>query len=95
VDSPLTAALWGLPGGNKLKDAGIQVYGWLNPGVNVSTSCGHKNGNAPSGYDYIPNAIEPNQAALYIERVPDTGQRDHMEWGFKISALYGAHYRYY
>jgi hypothetical protein len=94
VDSPLTTALWGGAGGQTLKDAGIQIYGWLNPGANVSTSSFRKNGNAPGGYDFAPNSVVLDQAALYVERVPDTVQRDHLDWGFRVSSLYGTDYRY-
>ena len=31
---------------------------------------------------------------LYVERVPDTVQMDHIDWGFRISGLYGETYRY-
>jgi len=31
---------------------------------------------------------------LYIERLPNTVQRDHIDWGFRVSAIYGENYRY-
>ena len=31
---------------------------------------------------------------IYIERLPDTVQKDHIDWGFRISAIYGENYRY-
>ncbi len=31
---------------------------------------------------------------IYIERLPDTVQKDHVDWGFRISGLYGENYRY-
>ena len=31
---------------------------------------------------------------MYIERVPDTVQTDHFDWGFRVSGLYGLDYRY-
>jgi len=30
---------------------------------------------------------------LYIERQPDTVQQDHVDWGFRVSGLYGLDYR--
>ena len=35
-----------------------------------------------------------NQAEMYIERVPNTVQTDHIDWGFRIAALYGTDYRF-
>jgi len=31
---------------------------------------------------------------VYIERVPDTVQTDHIDWGFRVSGIYGENYRY-
>jgi hypothetical protein len=31
---------------------------------------------------------------LYIERLPDTVQKDHVDWGFRIAPIYGENYRY-
>ena len=31
---------------------------------------------------------------LYLERTPDTVQTDHIDWGFRLSAIYGENYRY-
>jgi hypothetical protein len=41
-----------------------------------------------------PNTFQLDQAVMYIERTPDTVQRDHIDWGFRFSALYGQNYRY-
>jgi hypothetical protein len=30
---------------------------------------------------------------MYIERVPDTTQQDHFDWGFRLVGLYGTNYR--
>jgi hypothetical protein len=38
-------------------------------------------------------AAQLNQAVMYIERVPDTVQTDHIDWGFRIVNLYGTDYR--
>jgi hypothetical protein len=42
----------------------------------------------------IPNSFQLNQVALYIERLPDTVQQDHFDWGFRFTSLYGLDYRY-
>ncbi len=31
---------------------------------------------------------------VYIERLPDTVQKDHVDWGFRIAPIYGENYRY-
>ena len=93
VDTPLMAALAPTSLGKALSDAHIQVYGWVDVGGNVSTSK-VEGGNAPAAYDYNPNRIQLDQVVLYAERVPDTVQQDHIDWGFRVSALYGADYRY-
>jgi len=81
--------------GKWLKDNHIEVYGWINGGGNVSTaSTPYKNANFPAAYMYSANTVELDQAVLYIERLPDTVQRDHIDWGFRISGLYGENYRY-
>ena len=79
--------------GKALNDAHIQIYGWGDLGGNLSTNRVH-GGNAPAGYDYNPNRIQFDQGVLYIERLPDTVQRDHIDWGFRIAPIFGADYRY-
>ena len=68
-----------------------KLYGWLDPSVNGSTS---GQSNAPVANDYISNRVELNQVVLYLERLPDTVQRDHVDIGFHLTALYGTDYRY-
>lgn len=94
VASPLMRALSPTPVGKALEDAGIQVYGWINPGLNFSTSTNRKGGNFPAAYMYNPNTIQLDQVALFVERVPDTVQRDHVDWGFRVAGIYGENYRY-
>lgn len=72
----------------------IKVYGWLNGGFNVSTSNKGDGANAPAAYYYNPNRITADQAVLYIERLPNTVQTDHVDWGFRIAQLYGQDYRF-
>ena len=50
--------------------------------------------NFPTAYDEVPNAIEPDQEVLYIERQPDTVQTEHFDWGFRLSGLWGLDYRF-
>jgi Putative beta-barrel porin-2, OmpL-like. bbp2 len=38
--------------------------------------------------------VQLDQAVLYIERLPDTVQKDHIDWGFRIAPIYGENYRY-
>jgi hypothetical protein len=93
VDSPLMVAIADTAPGKWLASTGIQAYGWVDYGGNLSTSK-QKGGNAPAAYDYMPNNIQLDQAVLYIERTPDTVQTDHVDWGFRISGIYGENYRY-
>ena len=93
VDSPLMVGLAPTGLGKWMQAAHIQAYGWVEVGANVSTN--HvEGGNAPAGYDYNPNRIQMDQTVLYVERVPDTVQKDHIDWGFRVSAIYGVDYRY-
>jgi len=93
VDSPLMAALGNTPVGQALSDSHIQIYGWINGGGNFSSSS-VRGGNAPAGYDYNPNTVQLDQAVLYIERLPDTVQKDHVDWGFRVAPIFGENYRY-
>jgi hypothetical protein len=93
VDSPLMVAIANTGVGKWLGSTGIQVYGWIDYGGNLSTSK-LKYGNAPAAYDYNPNSIQLDQAVIYIERTPDTVQTDHIDWGFRFSAIEGENYRY-
>ncbi len=72
----------------------IKVYGWINGGFNVSTSNKGDGANAPAAYYYSPNRVTADQQVLYLERLPDTVQTDHVDWGFRFAQLYGQDYRY-
>jgi len=94
---PLMQAIYEGPGGQAWKDSKIQIYGWVNFSGNISTSHTSKkseNGNFPLVYDIRPNRMELNQIVLYIERLPDENQTDHIDWGFRYSMLYGLDYRF-
>jgi hypothetical protein len=93
IDSPLMAALGNTSLGHAMADNNIQVYGWINVGGNVSNAT-VRGGNAPAAYDYNPNTVQLDQAVLYIERLPDTVQKDHIDWGFRLAPIYGENYRY-
>jgi len=72
----------------------IKVYGWLNGGFNVSTSNKGDGANSPAAYYYNPNRIIPDQEVLYIERLPNSVQTEHVDWGFRFAQLWGQDYRY-
>jgi Putative beta-barrel porin-2, OmpL-like. bbp2 len=80
--------------GKALNAAHVQIYGWINVGGNVSTNTVKPGGNWPAAYMYTPNTAQLDQAVVYFERLPDTVQTDHIDWGFRVSALYGENYRY-
>lgn len=71
-----------------------KIYGWFNGGFNVSTSNKGDGANSPAAYYYNPNRITPDQQVLFIERLPDTEQTDHVDFGFRLAQLWGQDYRY-
>jgi hypothetical protein len=73
---PFMEALYSGPNGEAWKLSGVQAYGWINPGFNLSTS---RHSNLPEGYDIFPNRVDLDQAVIYVERVPDTVQTDHVD----------------
>jgi hypothetical protein len=94
---PLMQAIYDGPYGQWWKDSRVQIYGWVNFSGNISTSHPSKtseNGNFPLIYDLRPNRMEFNQFVLYLERMPDENQTDHVDWGFRISTLLGLDYRF-
>jgi hypothetical protein len=97
---PLMDALYCGSDGEAWKDSRYTIYGWVEPGGNISTSSEPFNkitgtgGNYPMAYSYEPNTIQLDQFALYFERTPDEIQRDHFDWGFRVTGLYGTDYKY-
>lgn len=89
----LMKALHGTALGDWMNDNHVEVWGWINGGFNLSTSQG-KGGNLPAAYDYSANLPMLNQVVTYIERVPDTVQTDHLDWGFRMVGLFGTDYRF-
>ncbi|GAA3750545.1 porin [Terriglobus aquaticus] len=84
---PLQTALNGAKGR-------VKVYGWVEPTVNGSTA-GNAQGarNNPVANDFYPNRLELGQFVVYVERLPDSVQRDHIDWGFHLTSLFGTDYR--
>ncbi|MDF9788524.1 outer membrane beta-barrel protein [Polynucleobacter sphagniphilus] len=93
VDSPFMNAIANTTVGQWMIDNHIQAYGWANAGFNFSTNNTH-GGNAPAAYDYNPNVPVLNQIVEYVERLPDTVQKEHNDWGFRLNMIYGEDYRY-
>ncbi len=91
---PLMTALWNGPHGDAWKRSGVQIYGWLNFGGNVSSSNQTGYSNFPAAYATRANTVQPDQEVLYIERQPDTVQQDHFDWGFRLALLWGIDYRF-
>ena len=91
---PLMQAIWSGSDGKMWKRSGIQIYGWLNGGFNVSTSKQGGYSTFPASYAERGNSVELDQEVLYIERQPDTVQTDHIDWGFRLATLYGLDYRF-
>jgi hypothetical protein len=77
----------------------FKMYGWIEVGGNGSTN-NQSNAskgipaNFPSAYDEFSNQIQMDQAALYFERYPNTAQKDHFDWGYRFTGLYGVDYRF-
>ncbi len=94
VDSPLMFGLANTAAGQWMEKKHIQMYGWVNGGGNFSSNTVSPGGNAPMAYLYTPNTVQLDQAVIYIERVPDTVQTSHIDWGFRLSTIYGENYRY-
>jgi Putative beta-barrel porin-2, OmpL-like. bbp2 len=98
--SALMDALYCGRGGQKLKDSRFTIYGWVEPGANLSTSHTRFNydtgtgGSYPAAYYFEPNYAQIDQVTLYFERTPDEVQRDHFDWGFRFASLYGTDYKY-
>ena len=74
-----------------LDSSRTKVYGWVAASIDFSTS-GHN--NFPVSYDIFPNKIQLNQAVIYVERLPDTVQNTHFDWGYHLTAFYGIDYRF-
>ena len=67
-----------------------KVYGWIEPTADLSTS---RDRNYPETNDIYSNRVELGQGVLYVERLPDSVQQDHIDWGFHVTAFFGTDYR--
>jgi len=96
----LMDALYCGPDGKAWKDSRVTIYGWINPGMNVSSSHTKFNtqngtgGNFPAAYSYAPNTAQMDQIALYFERTPDVVQKSHFDWGFRLATMWGTDAKY-
>jgi hypothetical protein len=94
---PLMQAIYDGPNGKAWYESRIQLYGWETVGANFSSSHNTAlgpNANFPEIYDERSNHIEQDQFVLYLERMADQNQTDHIDWGFRLSAVYGLDYRF-
>jgi hypothetical protein len=96
----LMDAIWCGPDGQHWKDSRFTIYGWIEPGGNVSTSHSNFNfhngtgGNFPASDVYQPDTIQVDQLALYFEKTPDVVQKEHFDWGFRVTPLWGTDAKY-
>jgi hypothetical protein len=88
---PLEKALACTGLGRWMQDNRIETYGWINPSMNISSS---NFNNYPLSYATRPNRVEFDQFLVRVERLPDTVQTDHIDWGFHFDNLYGYDYHY-
>lgn len=88
---PLEKALSCTKFGQWMQRNRIEIYGWITPSLNISSS---SFSNFPLSYNTRPNRVELNQVVTNIARIEDTVQTDHIDWGFNISNLYGYDYHY-
>jgi hypothetical protein len=88
---PLEKALNCTAFGRWMQRNRIELYGWITPSANISSS---SFSNFPLSYNTRPNRVELDQVVTNIARIEDTVQTDHVDWGFNISNLYGYDYHY-
>jgi hypothetical protein len=90
---PLMKALYGAntPLTDAIKNSRITFSGWATSSMNWSSA---HNSNVPTSYWIVPNHYELDQLVFKLERVPDTVQTDHIDYGFRFIGMYGIDYRY-
>lgn len=76
--------------GSFLEKNRIKIYGWVNTGANYGTS---KLSNYPVTYNSFSRRVDLDQVAINFERIPDTVQTKHVDWGFRVTGFYGIDYR--
>jgi hypothetical protein len=85
-------ALDGTQFGRFLDDTHTRIYGWINASANWTNN---RVTNTPTSYWVVPNQLELDQAVIRVERTLDTVQRDHIDWGYRLTVDYGMDYRYF
>src|SRR5579863_2177594 len=75
---PLQTAIDGAKGRTK-------IYGWIEPTASAATS---SNRNYPETNDIYSNRVELGQVVVYLERLPDSVQRDHVDLGFHFTGFF-------
>jgi hypothetical protein len=76
----------------KMENHRTKIYGWAKGTYNQSTS---HDSNYPLTFASSPNSARLHQVVTFIERLPDTVQNTHFDWGYHITALYyGVDYRF-
>ncbi len=88
---PFMQAVYGGPWGDAIKESRIKFDGWVTAFGNWGTA---RKSNVPDAYWVNPNEFGLDQIVFRLERLPDTVQTDHIDWGFRSIALYGEDYRY-
>src|ERR1043165_2812400 len=89
---PLQTAFDSTCVGNALDQSKVRIYGWVNGSANWSTN---SSSNTITSYWISPNTGMLDQVVLRAERLHDTVQRDHIDWGFRVTGDYGTDYRYF
>ena len=94
---PLMQAIYDGPNGKAWYDSRIQLYGWWTVSGNISSSHDYSRSstpNFPEVYDERSDRVEFDQGVMYIERMADENQVDHIDWGFRLALLWGLDYRF-
>ncbi len=69
----------------KLDNHRTKIYGWAKGTYNFSTS---NQSNYPLIFASTPNMARLQQVVLFVERLPNTVQNKHFDWGYHVTALY-------
>ncbi len=68
-----------------------KIYGWVAVSGNYSSSTFN---SFPVSYDIFPKTVELNQAVIYLERLPNTVQNTHFDFGYHLTGFFGIDYRF-
>jgi hypothetical protein len=98
---PFMQAIYDGPHGEYWYNNRVQLYGWWTVSGNISSSQDHQGNfaqnqtaNYPEVYDERSDRVEMDQFVVYLERMADENQTDHLDWGFRLGFLYGLDYRF-